>query len=105
MNNETTTDYILRAEQSAAALKTAGEEVSDALLIAMIIKGLPHTFSTFSALTSQKTDEPSVSEFKVALRSYEETMKARGGRNDGRRRPSVVHGSSEREFTEPTYDV
>ena len=79
MNNETTTDYILRAEQAAAALKTAGEEVSDALLIAMIIKGLPHTFSTFSALTSQKTDEPSVTEFKVALRSYEETMKARGG--------------------------
>ena len=31
MNNETTTDYILRAEQAAAALKTAGEEVSDAL--------------------------------------------------------------------------
>ena len=53
MNNETTTDYILRAEQAAPALKTAGEEVSDALLIAMIIKGLPHTFSTFSALTSQ----------------------------------------------------
>ena len=64
MNNETTTDYILRAEQAAAALKTAGEEVSDALLIAMIIKGLPHTFSTFSALTSQKTDEPSVTEFQ-----------------------------------------
>ena len=79
MNNETTTDYILRAEQAAAALKTAGEEMSDALRIAMIIKGLPHTFSTFSALTSQKTDEPSVTEFKVALRSYEETMKARCG--------------------------
>ena len=45
----------------------------------MIIKGLPHTFSTCSALTSQNTDEPSVTEFKVALRSYEETMKARGG--------------------------
>ena len=79
MNNETTTDYILRTEQAAAALKTAGEEVSDALLIAMKIKGLPHTFSTFSALTSQKTDEPGVTEFKVALRCYEDTMKARGG--------------------------
>ena len=53
--------------------------MSDALLIAMIIKGLPHTFCTFSALTSQKMDEPSVTEFKVALRCYEETMKARGG--------------------------
>ena len=45
----------------------------------MIIKGLPQTFSTFSALTSQKTDAPGVTEFKVALRCYEETMKARGG--------------------------
>ena len=48
-HNESTTDYILRAEQAAAALKTAGEEVSDALLVAMIIKGLPQPFSTFSA--------------------------------------------------------
>ena len=78
-NNESTTDYILRAEQAAAALKTAREEVSDALLVAMIIKGLPQTFSTFSALTSQNTEEPTVTEFKVALHSYEETMKARGG--------------------------
>ena len=62
-----------------AALKTAGEEVSDALLVAMIIKGLPQPFSTFSALTSQNTEEPTVTEFKVALSSYEETMKARGG--------------------------
>ncbi len=47
--HESTTDYILRAEQAAAALKTAGEEVSDALLVTMIIKGLPQPFSTFSA--------------------------------------------------------
>ena len=78
-NNESTTDYILPAEQAAAALKTAGEEVSDALLVAMTRKGLPQTFSTFSVLTSLKTEEPTVNEFKVALRSYEETMKARGG--------------------------
>ena len=78
MNNETATDYILRAEQAVAALKTAGEEVSDALLIAMMIKGLPQTFNIFSALTNQNTDKPSVTEVKVALRSYEETMKARG---------------------------
>ena len=77
--HESTTDYILRAEQAAAALKTAGEEVSDALLVAMIIKGLPQTSSTFSALTNLKTEEPTVTEFKVALRSYEETKKARCG--------------------------
>ena len=46
------TDYILRTEQGAAALKTAGEAVSDALLIAIIVKGLQQTFNTFSAFTS-----------------------------------------------------
>ena len=53
--HESTTDYILRAEQAAAALKTAGEEVSDALLVAMIIKGLPQTSSTFSAFSPQQS--------------------------------------------------
>ena len=77
-SNECTADYILRAEQAAAALKTAGEAVSDGLLIAMIVKGLPQTFNTFSALTSQKIEDPTVSEFKVALRSFEETMKVQG---------------------------
>ena len=69
-SNECTTDYIHRAKQAAAALKTAGEAVSDGLLIAMVVEGLPQTFNTLSALTSQKIEE-----FKVALRSFEEPMK------------------------------
>ena len=40
-NSETMTDYILRAETVANALKTAEKHVSDALLVAMVLKGLP----------------------------------------------------------------
>src|SRR6218665_1262650 len=35
--DETVTDYMLRAETAASSLKTAGEVVSDSLLIAMIL--------------------------------------------------------------------
>ena len=73
---ENVIDYVLRAETAAALLKTAGETISDSLLIAMILKGLPQTrFKSFSTVVTQKDKEMSFGEFKVALRSFEETEK------------------------------
>ncbi|CAB4032274.1 myosin heavy fast skeletal muscle [Paramuricea clavata] len=74
--DEDITDYMLRAETSATSLKSAGEQVSDSLLIAMIIKGLPSAeYKPFSTVVTQKDKELSFSEFKVSLRSFEETQK------------------------------
>ena len=39
--DESLTDYLLHGETAAALLKNAGETVSNNLLIAMILKGLP----------------------------------------------------------------
>ena len=76
--NETVTEYILRAETCAARLKETGETVSDSLLIAMILKGLPDTFSAFSSVICQQDQDKMVfSKFKSALRNYEENEKAR----------------------------
>lgn len=78
-HDECITDYVLRAETAAASLKSAGETVSDSLLIAMVLKGLPTEYKTFSAIVSQrdeKDDKMKFQEFKVALRSYEETEKS-----------------------------
>ena len=73
---ENVIDYVLRAETAATSLKTAGETISDSLLVAMILKGLPQTrFKSFSTVVTQKDKEMSFGEFKVALRSFEETEK------------------------------
>ena len=52
--NETTTDYIIRPETAAAALKTAEEVISDGLLIAMVLKGLPRSYKPFSTVVIQR---------------------------------------------------
>ena len=67
---ESITDYVLRAETAAASLKSADEIVSDSLLIAMVLKGLPEDYKTFSAIVSQrdeKEDKMKFQEFKVAM--------------------------------------
>ena len=63
-------DYVLRAETAAAPLKSADEIVSDSLLIAMVLKGLPEDYKTFSAIVSQrdeKEDKMKFQKFKVAM--------------------------------------
>jgi len=70
---ESVTDYMLRAEKAASSLKFGGEIVSDSLLIAMIMKGLPHEFKPFVVVHTQTEKVMTFQEFKVLLRSYEET--------------------------------
>jgi hypothetical protein len=51
-DNESIVDYVIRAETAATALRNADEAVSDAILIAMVLKGLPSNFKTFSAMVA-----------------------------------------------------
>jgi hypothetical protein len=74
--NENTTDYMLRAETVSAALKSAEEVISDGLLLAMILKGLPRSYKTFSTVVIQREKPMTFSEFKTALRNYEENEKS-----------------------------
>ena len=69
------TDYVLKAETAATSLKSAGEEISDSLLVAMVLKGLPMQYNTFKTVVTQSERDMSFTEFKVALRSFEETEK------------------------------
>ena len=67
--NETVTEYLIRAENYVARLKEAGESVSESLLIAMIVKGLPETYKSFSTLVMQQdVDKMGLRKFKSALK-------------------------------------
>ena len=74
--DENLTDYIVRGETAAAQLRNTGETISDNLLIAMILKGLPSDFQSFVTVTTQRKEPHNLASFKEALRTYEETMKA-----------------------------
>ena len=73
---EAVTDYILRAEKASAALKAAEEVVSDGLLVAMALKGLPVRYKTFGTVVTQREKAMTFAEFKIALRNFEETEKS-----------------------------
>lgn len=72
---ETITDYIIRAEKAVTSLRNAKEVISDGLIIAMILKGLPDSYKPFAIHTTQSSEELTFTQFKSKLRSYEETEK------------------------------
>ena len=76
--SDSMTDYILRAEKYATAIKSAGFVVPDPLLIAMVMKGLPSSYQPFVVVNTQ-SEITDFSKFKTNLRNYEETERARGG--------------------------
>ena len=78
-SRESMTDYVIRAENAACALRNADELVQDSLLIAMVLKGLPDTYTPFVVVVTQADKKQTFTEFKAALRSFEDTEKARTG--------------------------
>ena len=64
LKSECITDYIIRAENISNALKEAGEVISDGLLIAMVLTGLPPNFKPFATVITLKKKIISFSEFK-----------------------------------------
>ena len=60
---ETVTDYVIPAETAATALRNAGKTVTDSLLIAMVLKGLPEEYKPFVVVVTQSDKEQEFSEF------------------------------------------
>ena len=75
---ESVTDYLIRGETASTRLKQAGETVSESLLIAMVLKGLPDTYKTFSTVIAQADSSTlDFEKFKISLRNYEENENCR----------------------------
>ena len=80
--NEGVTDYIIRTGATVTALRNVGETLSDGLIIAMVLKGLPRTFNAFSIYVTHSSKGVTFSEFKTQLRSFEDTDKYHQNSND-----------------------
>ena len=59
------TDYFIRAEKTVTSLRKAKEVISDGLIIAMILKGLPESYKPFAIHTTQSSEELTFIQFKV----------------------------------------
>ena len=58
MKSSHETVAVIRAETEAAALKNAGEQVTNSLLIAMVLNGLPKIFKPVAVVTTQSEKNP-----------------------------------------------
>lgn len=71
---ETITDYIIQGEKAATALRNAREAISNGLIIAMILKGLPEPCKPLVVhMTQSRCSELMFTQFQSKFRSYEET--------------------------------
>lgn len=52
--SESVTDYIIKAENIIMALKDTGEVMSDGLIVAMVLNGLPDSFKPLAVHVTQK---------------------------------------------------
>ncbi|KAF7214567.1 putative LOC107376767-like protein [Nothobranchius furzeri] len=77
-NGEELADYLARVEKIVDALNRAKETLSDALLVAMVLKGLTHEYDLFSVHATQTRETLTFAEFKARLRSFECTLRYRG---------------------------
>ena len=68
-SSESVTVYIIQAETAATSLKTAKETISDSLLVAMVLKGLPPEFKPFATVITQKDKAVTFAEFKISSSS------------------------------------
>ena len=61
-SDEDITDYLIRSENAATGLKAAGESISDNLIVAMSLKGLPSSFKTFVVVHTETSKSKSLSD-------------------------------------------
>ena len=81
-SNESITDYIIRAERAATGLKNANENISDNLIIAMLLKGLPEFYRPFIVVHTQLDKYKTLMDFKSALTNYANTEALRSPQHE-----------------------
>ena len=75
MGTKSLTEYVSKAERLSTNLKSCNETVSDSMLIAMVMRGLPESYSSFIVVITQSSKEYTFLEFKAAIHNFNENMK------------------------------
>ena len=101
-DHEDVTDYTIRGESAAIGLKAAGENISDNLVIAMMLKGLPHSYQPFVVVNTQLDKIKSVTDFKSALHNYSQTEMIRNTEKDSSTALATKAVNSSRSGTQNT---
>ena len=72
-------DYVIRAERAATSLRSAGETLTDYLVIAMLLKGLTEAYNYKPCVVvhTQLDKYRTLVEFKAALTNYANTEAVR----------------------------
>ena len=68
--SESIKDYILRSENLQMNLQEAGEGISEKMMIAMLLKGLPKEFDNFTTVVNFSKDAKSLDEIKRDLSNF-----------------------------------
>ena len=77
MGTKSLTEYVSKAERLSTNLKSCNETVSDSMLIAMVMRGLPESYSSFIVVITQSSKEYTFLEFKAAIHNFNKNMKSR----------------------------
>ena len=77
---EDITDYMIRAERTATGLWAAGDQITDNLIIAMILKGPPESYRPFVVVHTQLDKCKTLTKFKAALNTFANTEALRTSR-------------------------
>ena len=77
--DENVTNYLIRAETICNSLKTAGENISDSLLMAITMNELPDRFNTFCTVMTQKDEDYNFLDYKIPLKSFKENERYHHG--------------------------
>lgn len=65
--SKSVTDYIIKAENIIMALKDAGKAMSDGLIVAMVLNGLPDFFKPLAVHVTQNKNNVTFADFKQKL--------------------------------------
>ena len=88
VTNESVIDYITRAEELQSNLREVDEQVSEPMLISIILKGLTDDFDNFVTICQFSKDEQNLDNFKRDLVNFEYDRRQRS--NDERRKSTFL---------------